>query len=690
MSSETFYQNPDEWPVVRFDKPQREGIRKEGAFELVSDFLPGGDQPEAIAELVHGLEQGRRDQVLLGVTGSGKTFTMAHVIAALQRPAIILAHNKTLAAQLYGEFKTFFPNNSVEYFVSYYDYYLPESYVPRTDTYIAKESSINADIDRMRHAATRAVFERNDCIIVASVSCIYGIGSPEMYAQMVCDIKVGETVSPQHLAKSLTHLQYHRGDLNFTRGTFRIMGDRMDIFPVHYENRAWRLSFFGDEVESIEEIDPFTGERGVELKQVRVYPCSHYVTPGPTLTQAIAHIKKDLDIRLEELTGQGLLLEAERLRQRTVFDLEALASLGICNGIENYSRYLTGRHPGEPPPTLFEYIPDNAILFVDESHASIPQIKAMFHGDFSRKKTLSCHGFRLPSCIDNRPLRFEEWNMVRPQTIYVSATPGPWELEQTGGVFVEQVIRPTGLVDPECIVRPAENQVQDLLEECRATINANMRVLVITLTKKMAEYLANYMHERGLKVRYIHADTETLERIQILHDLRAGVFDILIGINLLREGLDVPECGCVAVLDADKEGFLRSSTSLIQIIGRAARNAQARVILYADTETRSMQQALNETQRRRLKQMLYNQEHRIVPQTIVKDLARLANHFQMELGAATGDKSKINLPAPLEGAPIKTLKKELKKAVRERRFEDASHLKKLIKRHEGVAADESK
>ena len=567
-------------------------------FEMQTEFQPAGDQPTAITELAGGINSGERDQVLLGATGTGKTFTMAKIIEETQRPAIILAPNKTLAAQLYGEFKGFFPNNSVEYFVSFYDYYQPEAYVPRSDTYIEKESQINEQIDRMRHSATRALLERDDVIIVASVSCIYGIGSVETYGAMTQDLKVGGSYNQRQVMADLVAQQYRRNDQAFQRGSFRVRGDSLEIFPAHLEDRAWKLSFFGDELESITEFDPLTGEKTDSFKQIRVYANSHYVTPKPTMQQAIISIKKELRHRLDQLVDEGKLLEAQRLEQRTNFDLEMLEATGVCNGIENYSRYLTGRAPGEPPPTLFEFIPDNAIVFADESHVSIPQIGGMYRGDHRRKFTLAEHGFRLPSCMDNRPLKFEEWNAMRPQSIYVSATPAGWELEQSGGVFTEQVIRPTGLLDPEVEIRPVDMQVDDLLDEVRKVAQKGFRTLVTTLTKRMAEDLTEYMHEQGIRVRYMHSDIDTLERIEILRDLRLGAFDVLIGINLLREGLDIPECGLVAILDADKEGFLRSETSLVQTIGRAARNNEGRVIMYADRITGSMERALAETNRR--------------------------------------------------------------------------------------------
>ncbi|MDP3959736.1 MAG: excinuclease ABC subunit UvrB, partial [Pseudorhodobacter sp.] len=589
-------------------------------FVLATPFEPAGDQPSAIAELTAGLIAGERDQVLLGATGTGKTFTMAKVIEATQRPAIILAPNKTLAAQLYGEFKAFFPDNAVEYFVSYYDYYQPEAYVPRSDTFIEKESQINEQIDRMRHSATRALLERDDVIIVASVSCIYGIGSVETYSAMTQDLAVGQPYDLRGVMSELVAQAYKRNDSAFQRGSFRVRGDSLEVWPAHLEDRAWRFSFFGDQLEAITEFDPLTGAKTDTFQQIRIYANSHYVTPRPTLNQAIIGIKKELRHRLDQLTNQGKLLEAQRLEQRCSFDLEMLEATGVCAGIENYSRYLTGRAPGEPPPTLFEFIPDNAIVFADESHVSVPQIGGMYKGDYRRKFTLSEFGFRLPSCMDNRPLKFEEWDAMRPQSVFVSATPAKWEMEQTGGVFTEQVIRPTGLVDPAIEIRPVETQVDDLLDEIRKVAALGLRVLVTTLTKRMAEDLTEYFHEQGLRIRYMHSDIDTIERIEILRDLRLGAFDVLVGINLLREGLDIPECGLVAILDADKEGFLRSETSLIQTIGRAARNSDGRVIMYADRITGSMERAIGETTRRRDKQIAYNTLHGITPTTIRKNV----------------------------------------------------------------------
>jgi len=619
-----------EWTPHR---PDREWEKLEGgkAFRVEAPYQAAGDQETAIPELVSGINSGERDQVLLGATGTGKTFTMAKIIEATQRPALILAPNKTLAAQLYGEFKAFFPDNAVEYFVSYYDYYQPEAYVPRRDLYIEKESSINEAIDRMRHSATRSILERDDVIIVASVSCIYGIGSVETYTSMTRKIEAGQQIDPRQVAQILVELQYDRNDISFARGSFRIKGDVLDIFPAHYEDRAWKLSFFGDELESIIEFDPLTGRKIQSLPAIKLYANSHYVTPRPTLNQAIESIKSELSSTIKRFEADGKLLEAQRIEQRVQYDIEMLMATGSCNGIENYSRYLTGRKPGEPPPTMFEYLPDNALVFADESHQTVPQIGGMYRGDFNRKRTLSEYGFRLPSCLDNRPLKFEEWDAMRPQSVFVSATPGKWELERTSGVFTEQVIRPTGLLDPPVEVRPVStgtsNQIDDLLAEIWQTVERGHRVLVTTLTKKMAEDLTEYLHEQGVRVRYMHSDIDTIERIEIIRDLRLGAFDVLVGINLLREGLDIPECGLVGILDADKEGFLRSETSLVQTIGRAARNADARVILYGDKVTASMQRAMDETERRREKQDEYNRLQNITPTTIVREIADILGQF---------------------------------------------------------------
>ena len=590
-------------------------------YQLESPFSPAGDQPQAIKELVEGINNGEKNQVLLGVTGSGKTYTMAKIIEQCNRPALIMAPNKILAAQLYSEMKEFFPHNHVEYFVSYYDYYQPEAYVPKTDTYIEKDSAQNEQIDRMRNAATRDILENRDVIIVASVSCIYGLGDVESYAAMTIPLEVGQEISIKEICQRLAELQYERNQQNFIRSTFRVQGDILDIFPAHYEDRAWRISFFGDEIDNIYEFDSLTGKRTAALNNITIYPANHYVTPRPAVSQAIQGIKKELAEQIKIFTQENKLLEAQRIEQRTRFDLEMLEATGHCKGIENYSRYLTGRKAGDPPPTLFEYLPPDALIFIDESHVSVPQIGGMFRGDFNRKSTLAQYGFRLPSCVDNRPLKFAEWDSMRGQTIFVSATPGDWELEQSGGTFAEQVIRPTGLTDPLCIVRPVENQIDDLMNECRKVAAAGERVLVTTLTKKMAEDLTEYLGDNGIKVRYLHSDIDTLERIEIIRDLRLGVFDVLVGINLLREGLDIPECSLVAILDADKEGFLRSERSLIQTIGRAARNAHGRVILYADNMTRSLQAALTETNRRRQKQLDYNAANGITPQTITKKIS---------------------------------------------------------------------
>ncbi len=660
--------------------PKVEGGRP---FRLVSEYTPSGAQPGAIAELVASARAGDKDQVLLGVTGSGKTFTMAKVIEALQRPALILAPNKILAAQLYGEFKSFFPENAVEYFVSYYDYYQPEAYVPRSDTYIEKESSVNEGIDRMRHSATRSLLERDDVIIVASVSCLYGIGSVETYSAMIFDLKKGQSVDQREIVRKLVALQYKRNDAAFARGNFRVKGDTLEIFPSHYEDAAWRVSFFGDDIEEIVEFDPLTGKKIATLNSVRIYANSHYVTPGPTMKQATEAIRHELTERLKEMEAEGKLLEHQRLEQRTNFDLEMIAATGSCNGIENYSRFLTGRLPGEPPPTLFEYLPENALLFVDESHVTVPQVGGMARGDHRRKITLAEYGFRLPSCIDNRPLRFNEWDAMRPQTVSVSATPGHWEMEQTGGVFAEQVIRPTGLIDPPVEIKPVEEQVQDLIGECRATTAMGYRTLVTTLTKRMAEDLTEFMHEAGIKVRYMHSDVETLERIELIRDLRLGVYDVLIGINLLREGLDIPECGLVAILDADKEGFLRSETSLIQTIGRAARNVDGRVILYADRITGSMERAINETARRREKQEEYNAEHGITPTTIRRNIGDIIAHVASKDQVTVEiDEDRPHMVGHNLRAYIEDLEKQMRKAAADLEFETAGRLRDEIRQLE--------
>jgi len=673
------------WKPHRPERPQKsEGGKK---FKLVSAYDPAGDQPTAIRELVSGIAAAEHEQVLLGVTGSGKTFTMAKIIEETQRPALILAPNKTLAAQLYSEFKSFFPENAVEFFVSYYDYYQPEAYVPRTDTYIEKDSSINEQIDRMRHSATRAILERDDVIVVASVSCIYGIGSVETYSAMTFSLKPGDRIDEKKLMGDLVALQYKRNDQAFERGSFRRRGDTLEIYPAHYEDRAWRISLFGDEIESITEFDPLTGKKTAELEGIKVYANSHYVTPRPTLRQAINQIKAELKERLDWLVANGKLLEAQRLEQRTTFDIEMIEATGSCAGIENYSRYLTGRRTGEPPPTFFEYIPDNALLFIDESHQTVPQIGGMYRGDYRRKFTLAEYGFRLPSCIDNRPLKFEEWDAMRPDSVFVSATPGPWEMERTGGVFAEQVIRPTGLIDPPVEIKPVTkggfSQVDDVIDQCREVAKHGYRALITVLTKKMAEDLTEYMHEQGLRVRYMHSDVDTLERIEIIRDLRLGAFDVLVGINLLREGLDIPECGLVAILDADKEGFLRSETSLIQTIGRAARNVDGRVILYADSVTGSMERAMAETSRRREKQEAYNTEHGITPESIKSSIK--------DILASPYEKDRVTVPVgvaedgkPFMGDNFKTTLKDLEAKMREAaanlEFETAARLRDEIKR----------
>ncbi len=652
-------------------------------FKLESPFEASGDQPQAISELCAGLERGEKNQVLLGVTGSGKTFTMAKIIETCQRPALIMAPNKILAAQLYSEMKEFFPNNHVEYFVSYYDYYQPEAYVPKTDTYIEKDSAQNEQIDRMRNAATRSLLESNDVIIIASVSCIYGLGDVESYTQMTMPLKIGDEIPTKEIYQRLADLQYERNQMNFVRNTFRVNGDVLDIFPSHYEDKAWRISFFGDEIEAISEFDSLTGKKITDLNEIVVYPANHYVTPRPVIAQAITGIKKELADTTEEFKAQNKLLEAQRIEQRTRFDIEMLETTGHCKGIENYSRYLTGRCAGAPPPTLFEYLPKNTIIFIDESHISVPQIGAMFKGDFNRKSTLAEYGFRLPSCVDNRPLKFEEWNQMRTQTIFVSATPGDWELEQSQGVFAEQVIRPTGLADPLCIIRPVENQIDDLMHECRQTAAKGQRVLVTTLTKKMAEDLTEYFNENGIRVRYLHSDIDTLERIEIIRDLRLGNFDVLVGINLLREGLDIPECSLVAILDADKEGFLRSERSLIQTIGRAARNAEGRVILYADKMTKSIEGALNETNRRRQKQLNYNAQHGITPKTIIKKISNVLKDMTdsdyIEEKPETAEQIKDI------DKKLKEYNKKMREAAQNLEFEDAMKYRDKIRELEQLA-----
>ncbi len=659
-------------------KGKLEGGKK---FKIKSDFKPAGDQPEAIKKLVQSANKGEFNQVLLGVTGSGKTFTMAKVIEATNRPALILAPNKTLAAQLYGEMKSFFPDNAVEYFVSYYDYYTPEAYVPRSDTYIEKEASINEQIDRMRHSATRSLLERDDVLIVASVSCIYGLGSVEAYSKMTLTLQKNYDYNREQIIKSLVALQYKRNDQNFYRGTFRARGEYLEIFPSHLEDRAWRLSLFNEKLEKIEEFDPLTGDQVRELNLIKVYANSHYITPKPTVEQAIINIRKELEITLKKHKDENKLLEAQRLEERTKFDLEMIEATGSCAGIENYSRFLSGRKPGEPPPTLFEYFPDNTLIFVDESHVTVPQLNGMFKGDRSRKSTLAEYGFRLPSCMDNRPLKFEEWDLMRTQTVFVSATPGPWELEQTKGKFIDQVIRPTGLIDPEVEIRPAKNQVDDLMHECKKVVEKNYRVLVTTLTKKMAEDLTEYLHENGVKVRYLHSDIDTLERIEIMRDLRMGVFDVLIGINLLREGLDIPECALVGILDADKEGFLRSETSLIQTIGRAARNVEGKVILYADKETKSIKKAIQETDRRRQLQISYNKKNKIDAKSIKKEISDILESVYEK------DYVKISEDSNIGGnlkKHLKVLNKKMKDSASNLEFEEAAKIRDEIRKLEST------
>ena len=667
---------------IQSKNPQIGGKLEGGKkFKIKSDFKPAGDQPEAIKKLVNGANKDQFNQVLLGVTGSGKTFTMAKVIEATNRPALILAPNKTLAAQLYGEMKTFFPDNAVEYFVSYYDYYTPEAYVPRSDTYIEKEASINEQIDRMRHSATRSLLERDDVLIVASVSCIYGLGSVEAYSKMTLTLQKNNDYNREELIKSLVALQYKRNDQNFYRGTFRARGEYLEIFPSHLEDRAWRLSLFGDKLEQIEEFDPLTGDQIRDLRLVTVYANSHYITPKPTIEQAVINIKKELEITLKKHRAENKLLEAQRLEERTKFDLEMIEATGSCAGIENYSRFLSGRKPGEPPPTLFEYFPDNTLIFVDECHVTVPQLNGMYKGDRSRKSTLAEYGFRLPSCMDNRPLKFEEWDLMRTQTVFVSATPGPWELEQTKGKSIDQVIRPTGLIDPPVEIRPAKNQVDDLMHECKRVIENNHRVLVTTLTKKMAEDLTEYLHENGIKVRYLHSDIDTLERIEIMRDLRMGVFDVLVGINLLREGLDIPECALVGILDADKEGFLRSETSLIQTIGRAARNVEGKVILYADKETKSIKKAIAETDRRRKIQLTYNKKHKIDAKSVKKEISDILesvyekDYVKISEGSNVGGNLKKHL---------KALDKKMKESASNLEFEEAAKIRDEIRKLEST------
>ncbi len=636
-------------------------------FKIASSYKPSGDQPFAIKKLCKGLEDKLNDQVLLGVTGSGKTFTMANIIKNLQRPSLIFAPNKILAAQLFSEMKSFFPNNSVEYFVSYYDYYTPEAYVPRTDTYIEKESSINDQIDRMRHSATRSLLEKKDTIVVASVSCIYGLGSVESYSSMAFKIFKNKNYDIDKIKKMLVELQYKRNDQVHLRGTFRSRGDLLEIFPSHLEDKSWRISFFGDKVESIDEFDPFLGSISKSLDKITVFANSHYVTPKPSLKKAIDQIRIELNERVKYFEEKKLFLEAQRIEQRTKFDLEMMIATGSCSGIENYSRHLSGRKEGEPPPTLFEYLPEDALLFIDESHVTIPQIRGMFKGDRSRKNTLSDYGFRLPSCKDNRPLMFEEWEKFKGQTIYVSATPGEYELERTKGVFIEQVVRPTGLVDPICEIRKASNQVEDVIEECKKVTAKGLRVLITTLTKKNAEMVTEYLNENEVKAQYMHSEIDALERIEIIKNLRTGTFEVLVGINLLREGLDIPECGLVAILDADKEGYLRSQVSLIQTIGRAARNVEGRAILYADNKTKSISLAIEETSRRRIKQISYNSKNGITPRSTQRKIEESINQNE---GSNVIDKKKESLS---------DLKKRMIEYAENLDFENAAIIRDKIK-----------
>jgi excinuclease ABC subunit B len=650
-------------------------------FKIHSKFSPAGDQPQAISKLVQGLEEKKQNQVLLGITGSGKTFTMANIIQATQRPAMIMAHNKTLAAQLYGEMKEFFPENEIGYFVSFYDYYQPEAYIPKTDTFIEKDSAINEQIDRLRHVATRALFERRDTIVIASVSCIYGIGSPEFYSTMVLRLKVGDEIGRQKLLLRLVDLQYTRNDITFERCDFRVLGDVIDIFPSHEDERAWRISMFGDEIEEIIEFDPLTGEHFAKLTEISLYPSSHYVTPADTLKGAILQIKKDLALRIEYLESIGKIVEAQRLNQRTTYDMEMMLEVGSCKGIENYSRYLTGRPTGSPPPTLFEYLPKDALLFVDESHVSVPQVDGMYKGDLARKTNLTEHGFRLLSALDNRPLKFAEWEQFKPQTIYVSATPGKYELAKTDGKIIEQVIRPTGLLDPVCEIRPAKAQVVDLLKEIKATTGRGFRTIVTTLTKKMSEDLTDFLSEAGINVVYMHSDIDTLDRIEIIQNLRLGKHDCLVGVNLLREGLDIPECALVAILDADKEGFLRNETSLIQTIGRAARNSESKVILYADKETKSIKAAMGETERRRKIQIAYNEKHGITPTTTYKKIGSALANLYTKKTAAEGDLVPKKIPTEKE---IENLRKNMLRCASNLDFEKATELREEIKKMENL------